>query len=63
MTDPASVKYRDEAAILAASADPEQEYVHRVLPDKIAIVRQYIASATLAGDLTIIFSTLLRIAR
>ncbi len=63
LTDPASVKYRDEAEILAASADPEQEYVQRILPDKIALSRAYVARATLAGDVAILFRTLLRIAR
>jgi lipopolysaccharide/colanic/teichoic acid biosynthesis glycosyltransferase len=63
LTDPASVKYRDESELLAASADPEQEYVERILPDKIAISRDYIQRATLAGDVAILFRTLLRIAR
>lgn len=63
LTDPASVKYRDEAELLAASADPEQEYVQRILPDKIALSRDYIERATLAGDVAILFRTLLRIAR
>jgi lipopolysaccharide/colanic/teichoic acid biosynthesis glycosyltransferase len=63
LTDPASVKYRDEAELLAASADPDQEYVQRILPDKIALSRDYIERATLAGDVAILFRTLLRIAR
>ena len=63
VTDPASVKYRDEAAILAASSNPEQEYLQRILPDKIALARQYIAQATFWGDLGILLRTLLRIAR
>jgi lipopolysaccharide/colanic/teichoic acid biosynthesis glycosyltransferase len=63
LTDPASVKYRDEAAILAASSDPEQEYIGRILPDKIAMARQYIARATFLGDLGVLARTLLRIAR
>jgi len=63
LTDPASVKYRDEAELLAASADPEREYVQRILPDKIALSRDYIERATLAGDLAILFRTLLRVAR
>ena len=63
LTDPASVKYRNEAELLAASTDPEQEYVERILPDKIALSRDYIERATLAGDLAILFRTLLRIAR
>src|SRR5262249_55066954 len=40
LTDPASVKYRDEAALLAGSSDPEREYVERILPDKIALSRE-----------------------
>jgi len=63
ITDLASVKYRDEADILAAAADPEREYVERVLPDKIKLARQYIADVSLAGDVGLILRTLLRIAR
>ena len=63
LTDPASIKYRDESDLLAASADPEREYVERILPDKIAISRAYIARATILSDLGVLFSTLLRVAR
>jgi lipopolysaccharide/colanic/teichoic acid biosynthesis glycosyltransferase len=63
ITDLASVKYRDEAEQLAASSDPERDYVERILPDKIALARQYITGATFFGDLGIILRTLARIAR
>ncbi len=63
LTDPASIKYRDEAAILAASADPEREYVGRILPDKLSLARGYIARASICGDLAVLLRTLLRIAR
>lgn len=63
LTDPASVKYRDEAAILAKCDDPEREYLSRILPDKIALAREYIASATFWGDLAIVWRTLVRIVR
>jgi lipopolysaccharide/colanic/teichoic acid biosynthesis glycosyltransferase len=63
LTDPASVKYRDEAGILAASPDPEREYVSRILPDKIALAREYVARATFSSDLAVLLRTLLRIAR
>ena len=63
LTDPASVKYRDEARILAASSDSEQEYIRRILPDKIALARDYVARATFSSDLVILIRTLLRIAR
>jgi lipopolysaccharide/colanic/teichoic acid biosynthesis glycosyltransferase len=63
LTDPASVKYSDEAAILAASDDPEQEYIQRILPDKIALARQYISQASFGGDLALVLRTLLKISR
>jgi lipopolysaccharide/colanic/teichoic acid biosynthesis glycosyltransferase len=61
MTDLASIKYRDEAAVLAQAADPEQEYVRRVLPEKIQFARQYVRRQSLWLDLTIILGTLFRL--
>ena len=63
LTDPASMKYRDEAEQLAASSDPEREYAERILPDKIVLARQYVAGATFFGDLGILLKTLVRIVR
>jgi lipopolysaccharide/colanic/teichoic acid biosynthesis glycosyltransferase len=63
LTDLASLKYRDEAEQLAASTDPAREYAERILPDKIALARQYIDSASLTGDLAIVLKTFVRIAR
>jgi lipopolysaccharide/colanic/teichoic acid biosynthesis glycosyltransferase len=63
ITDLASLKYRDEAEQLARSADPAKEYAERILPDKIALAREYIDTATFRGDLSIIFRTFVRIAR
>lgn len=63
LTDPASIKYSDEAAILAASDEPERQYVEQILPDKIAIARQYISQASFGGDLMVMVRTLLKISR
>jgi lipopolysaccharide/colanic/teichoic acid biosynthesis glycosyltransferase len=63
LTDLASLKYRDEAEQLAASPDPAREYADRILPDKIALARQYIDTASLPGDLAIVLKTFVRIAR
>jgi len=57
MTDLASLKYRDEAAILGQAADPEEEYVRRVLPEKIRLAREYVRRQSLLLDLTIICRT------
>lgn len=61
ITDLASLKYRDEAAVLVAVKDPEQEYVTRVLPEKIKLAKQYIREASFMFDLKLILQTLLRI--
>jgi lipopolysaccharide/colanic/teichoic acid biosynthesis glycosyltransferase len=63
MTDPASLEYRHEARLLEEASDPEAEYVHHILPRKIALSRAYIARATLPGDVTLILETLIRIVR
>lgn len=62
ITDPASLKYRDEEAILATAACPEDYYVHHVLPDKIQLSKAYVRSASFLGDLSIILRTLFRLA-
>lgn len=57
LTDLASLAYRDEEALLGASEDPEQEYLRRVLPDKIALSREYINNMSLWLDLKLIVKT------
>jgi lipopolysaccharide/colanic/teichoic acid biosynthesis glycosyltransferase len=62
ITDLASIKYRNEAEVLARSEDPEREYVTRILPDKIALAEEYVRRSSLAFDLKLIFLTLSSIA-
>jgi len=61
ITDPASLKYRDESAILARSENPEQEYIMRVLPDKIRLSEEYVRQSSLVLDLVLIFKTILTV--
>ncbi len=58
LTDLASIKYRDEAAILGRADNPEAEYVGRLLPDKIGLAKEYIRRASLVYDLNLIAKTL-----
>jgi len=58
ITDPASLQFRDESTLLARAADPEREYREVVLPAKLRLAANYVDSATLAGDLRLIGSTL-----
>ena len=57
MTDPASLAHIDEAAMLAAAADPEREYIERILPAKVAQAAAYAQRATLASDLGVLWRT------
>ena len=61
ITDPASLKYRDESAILARSENPEQEYIRRVLPDKLKLGEEYVRQSSLVLDLVVIFKTILAV--
>ncbi len=63
ITDLASLRYIDEAALLAYSASPEEEYQLKVLPEKLRLAKLYIRHMSLRFDLAIILQTLLHIAR
>lgn len=63
VTDLASIRFRDEAAVLGAAADPEREYVCRILPEKIRLARQYVSRQSFLLDMTIILKTMLCLAR
>jgi len=58
ITDPASIKYRNESAILAHCEDPEETYLHQIMPDKIRINLAYAQQATRWSDLQVILATL-----
>lgn len=62
ITDPASLDYIDEAAMLARAADPEREYVEVVMPAKLRAAVAYAERATLASDLRVLAATLGRLA-
>ena len=57
ITDPASLAYIDEAALLARAADPEREYVQVILPAKLRHAADYADHATLGTDLRVLWRT------
>jgi lipopolysaccharide/colanic/teichoic acid biosynthesis glycosyltransferase len=63
ITDPASLAYVDEAAVLARFDDCERAYVEVVLPAKLALSLDYLDRRTLRSDLGVLVRTLVRIAR
>jgi lipopolysaccharide/colanic/teichoic acid biosynthesis glycosyltransferase len=61
ITDPASIRYRDESEVLAQSGNPEQTYVTEIMPDKIRLNLEYAANANVWTDIQVIFGTLKRL--
>lgn len=61
ITDIASIEYRDESTVLARAADPEQAYIHEVLPHKLALAAQYVDQSSLWLDVRLIARTVLAI--
>ena len=61
LTDLASLKYRDEAALLGKAANPEDEYMRHVLPDKIRLAKDYLRRSSFLFDLSLILKTLFKL--
>jgi lipopolysaccharide/colanic/teichoic acid biosynthesis glycosyltransferase len=63
ITDPASLRYRNESEILAKFDDPDKAYAEQIMPAKLNENLEYAARATLASDLGIILRTVLSLGR
>ncbi len=63
MTDWASVRFRNEGAILRGSTDPDRDYLEKIAPEKIRLGLAYVARASLLTDLKILAATLVAVAR
>ncbi len=61
ITDPSSIKYSKEEDVLSASKDWEEEYVKRILPEKIKLSLQYICDQNIITDVSLIIKTIFRI--
>lgn len=57
ITSLASIRYRNENDILAASENPDRCYTERVMPEKLAIDLEYVSKANLWTDIKLIFGT------
>ncbi len=61
ITDLASLKYRDEAALLDQAQNPEEEYLKQILPDKIRLAKDYLQRASFFFDLSLIVRTIIKL--
>jgi lipopolysaccharide/colanic/teichoic acid biosynthesis glycosyltransferase len=62
ITDPSSIEFIDESERLARAADPEREYVERILPQKLQRAADYAERATLWSDIGVLWRTVIRLA-
>lgn len=60
-TDLASLEYWNEAELLGRSQNPEEEYVRRILPEKIRLAREYLGRSSPSFDLILILKTLFKL--
>lgn len=58
ITDRASMLFRNEEEILAASNHPEETYKNVILPQKLKLYEEYVRTQSFWGDIKIIFQTL-----
>jgi lipopolysaccharide/colanic/teichoic acid biosynthesis glycosyltransferase len=61
ITDLASLKYQDEAEVLAKSTNPELAYVTQVLPEKLKLGKDYIKRSSFIFDMRLLVRTLPRL--
>ena len=57
ITDPASVAFRDEEALLGRSPNAEELYVHEILPRKLELSQAYVRQRSLGLDLRLMART------
>jgi len=58
MTDPASIRYRDENGLLALAVDPAVAYRRRILPDKLRLSLRFAERESLSADWRVLWTTL-----
>lgn len=63
LTDPASIRFRDEVELLAAVSDPDRYYRTTLLPAKCAISAAYLQRRTPRADLVVLLRTALAVLR
>jgi len=60
ITDPASLRYSDEEGLLSLSENWEEDYVRRILPEKIRLSSAYVDNHGFVADIKLILKTILK---
>lgn len=51
ITDPASIRFRNENELMAAADDPESYYIHVIMQEKIKLYLEYVQNASFWYDI------------
>jgi len=62
ITDPASLRYSEEEAVLSSAGNWQTDYAKRVLPEKIRLALGYVEKHDIFTDVGLIFRTIFKIA-
>lgn len=63
ITDPASIRYRNENELLAAAEDPEKYYIEVIMQEKLKLYLEYVRDSSFWYDIKLIFQTFLVIVK
>jgi lipopolysaccharide/colanic/teichoic acid biosynthesis glycosyltransferase len=57
ITDPASIKFRNENELMENAEDPEKYYIEVIMQEKLELYLEYVKNHSFLGDLGLIFKT------
>ena len=57
ITDPASIKFRNENELMGQAENPEDYYINVIMQEKIKLYLEYVENASFLYDLKLIFKT------
>lgn len=57
ITDPASIKFRNENNLMEKAEDPERYYIEVIMQEKIRLYLEYVDNHSFLGDIGLIFKT------
>lgn len=57
ITDPASIKFRNENELMEQAENPEKYYVEHIMQEKLKLYLEYVKNHSFLGDIGLIFKT------
>ena len=58
ITDPASIKFRNENDLLDKAENPEEYYINVIMQEKIRLYMEYVENHSFGNDIKLIFQTI-----